>query len=131
MRSLPAGPRRPLLIIEDDPDVRDAFFDMLDEAGHSIFIAKNGAEALALLPTLPPLGLVLVDLMMPVMDGAEFLARAHELRLLEGVPVFVLSAAASRGLLPGATGFLPKPVDLDDLLRLAARYCGPSTPETT
>jgi CheY-like chemotaxis protein len=116
--------RRPVLLVEDDPDVREAFLDVIDEAGYRVFTASNGADALKLLPELPPVGLVLVDMMMPVMDGIEFISRVREAAALRGVPVILLTAAARIAAPPGVNGVLQKPVDLDDLLRTVKSHCG-------
>jgi CheY-like chemotaxis protein len=69
-----------VLIVEDDLNIRDTLEDALTEEGHTVFVARNGAEALATLTHLPRPALVVLDLWMPVMDGPAFL---RELRSRE------------------------------------------------
>src|SRR5260370_35631662 len=64
---------RPILIVEDDLDIRDALQEILEDEGYLPYAAANGAEALEVLDRVPKPGLVLLDLMMPVMDGYQFL----------------------------------------------------------
>jgi CheY-like chemotaxis protein len=109
-----------IMIIEDDPAIRHVLRETLVDEGHEVIEVANGEQALAALEAYesPPDAIVL-DLMMPVMDGWAF--RAEQLRrdLATGTPVIVLSA--SRRAQPSAddlsaTSVLPKPFDLDDLI---------------
>jgi CheY-like chemotaxis protein len=116
--------RRPLLLIEDDADLRGTFEDIIDEAGYPLFVAASGREALARLPALPPLALVLVDFTMPEMSGLEFLTAARSRGLLGDTPVVLMTAAARLAPPAGLSGFLKKPLELDDLFAMLERYCG-------
>ena len=128
-------PRRPLvLVVEDDTDVRDSIEAALAWEGYATAAAPEGREALRLLERHPPPCLILLDLMMPVMNGRTFLAEMSRRPVLSSIPVVVLSATAelevARRTLP-ATAFLQKPVSLDTLLEVVARLCGPPDPEAS
>jgi DNA-binding response OmpR family regulator len=117
--------RTPLLLVEDDDDIRDTLAEILTQEGYAVLGARDGREALDLAARMPP-RLILLDLRMPVMDGVEF--RQCQLRdpQLFDVPVIVLTAAndeiASDSVLQGC-GRLRKPVDLDELLAAVAAAC--------
>jgi CheY-like chemotaxis protein len=116
----------PILVIEDDKDIRDQLVEILSLEGYSVVAASNGKTGLeTLLSMACDPCLVLLDLMMPVMDGAAFLAtlrRSHPEKC-ENIPFVVFSAG---GALKDACvrETVKKPVDLDSLLRIVAKYCG-------
>jgi two-component system response regulator MprA len=121
-------PKCTVLVVEDDRDVRDAIAEVLDDSGYLPVLAANGREALARLRSGEPLPhLILLDLMMPEMDGWEFRSVQGSDPALSGVPVVVLTAhadaqdAADR---MHAAGFLRKPVQLTELLAVVARHGG-------
>ena len=103
-----------VLIVDDERDIRDAIAELLSEEGYEVHGASDGAEALTKARDFHP-GLVLLDLMMPGMDGWEFRDRQRVDPELAGIPVVVLSAL---GRVPGvdAAAYLQKPFELDDLL---------------
>jgi CheY-like chemotaxis protein len=109
-----------VLVIEDDFDLRDALVPVLEYDGHRVVSAANGQEALDRLQTMAnPPSVILLDLMMPVMDGEQF--RTEQLRdpNLASIPVVVMSAhsrAEERAARMGAAGCLVKPIDIDTLL---------------
>jgi CheY-like chemotaxis protein len=115
-----------ILLVDDDDDVREAFIDVLSDEGYEITTARNGCEALELLRRGPRPGIILLDLMMPVMDGFEFRAQQLADPSLADLPVVVLTAGLVservRQLRPLAC--LTKPFDLDDLLRVVAATDG-------
>ena len=113
----------PILVVDDDPDIREALRDILDDAGYSVVLAFHGQMALELLGTMGPPCLVLLDWMMPVMDGAQFLHLLRENPLYDTVKV-ILCTASGRDVPPGAQGLLRKPFELDELLSVVARSCG-------
>jgi CheY-like chemotaxis protein len=118
----PSGGR--ILIIEDDPDVRVTLVDLLEDAGYPVDCAANGQEALDHLRrgTLP--SVILLDLMMPVMDGWEFRREQRRDPRVANVPVIVLSALdRTRVGDLGEAAFMKKPLDFDRLLELVRRYC--------
>jgi CheY-like chemotaxis protein len=111
---------RPVLLVDDDPDVRDALGETLREEGFEVVTAQNGREAMRWLRERRPASCVIVlDLMMPIMDGNEFLREKRTDAALAALPVVVVSA--SRGGLkvetaPDVRVCLSKPIDMDRLL---------------
>ena len=113
----------PILVVEDDPDVRDALVLVLEREGYAVTSANNGQEALERLRAAPP-ALVILDLMLPVMDGFEFRVQQLQDPALARVPVIVLSSGGdlSRKVEPmHVEACLSKPLDLEELLALIAR----------
>jgi two-component system, OmpR family, response regulator CpxR len=114
----------PVLIVDDDPDIRETLRFVLEDAGYVVYCAENGREALEVLDRSTPLpGLILLDLMMPVMSGDEMLKSLRAVRALAQIPVTIVTASGAP--MPAlASGLLKKPVDLDVLLRIVERSCG-------
>jgi|SRR5215471_18462779 len=118
-----------ILVVEDDPSMRASVVALLQSEGFAVRSAENGRRALELLADAPPPRLILLDLMMPVMDGWEFLA---ERRRFGSAPAASTSVVLLSGLgfingAPGISDFLRKPVDATALLDCVRRFCG--TPE--
>jgi len=123
---VPRGPRRPVLVVDDDRDIRETLRDLLELEGWPVAVARNGLEALERMREVRP-GLVLLDLFMPVMDGAEVCRRRQGDAELESIPVVVISAAPDlderlRAL--RVAGHLEKPVRIETLLDTVVRFCG-------
>ena len=123
------GPRpavhAPVLIVEDDADLREMMAQLLQLEGFDAHSVANGREALEYLKEGAPPQLILLDMMMPVMDGWEFRREQQLSPKLADVPVIVLSALdQTRVGEIGAVAFLKKPLDFDRLLDLVRRYCG-------
>ena len=118
-----------ILVVEDDLAIRETMVELLREEGYPrVTAARHGKEALTWLENAEELpGLILLDLMMPVMDGETFMAslQRHPKASLRNVPVAILTASRTRTNIPGATTWLDKPIDIDRLLGLVASYCGP------
>ncbi|HEU4731645.1 MAG TPA: response regulator [Kofleriaceae bacterium] len=114
-------PSRFVLIVDDDPDLLEVTSFVIESEGVAVKTAKNGEEALTLLRAGTPPGLVLLDLMMPVMNGWEFLSEVAKDPVLSTIPVVVLTAAAHTHV-PGAREVLFKPLDLKALLRAVEQY---------
>jgi len=115
---------RPVLVVDDDESVRQAMDWMLSDEGFSVATAENGARALERVQAECP-GLILLDMRMPIMDGWQF-ARTYRARPGPHAPIVVVTAAADareRAREIGAADFLPKPFDVDDLIRVVSRYC--------
>jgi CheY-like chemotaxis protein len=113
-----------VLIVEDDEDLREMMVEMLSIEGFHAVAAGNGREALDCLHHKPRPDVILLDLMMPVMDGWEFRRQQQADPALAKVPVVVLSAlddARARAL--GGTAFFKKPPDFDSLVHLVRNYC--------
>ena len=104
-----------LLIVDDEVAILEALTDILSVEGYEVATAANGAEGLKRAGEDRP-DLILLDLMMPVMDGQEMLRRLKESPDLRAIPVVVMSAGrVSKSELQGSR-FLAKPFELDDLL---------------
>jgi len=121
--------RNGVLVVEDDPDIRFGLAVLLEDEGYAVVTAANGREALARLQAMPvPPFVILLDLMMPDMDGWEFRAEQRSLPLLATIPVIVLSAAAdlpTRTAKLGVAGVLQKPIHVGELLQAIKRHCPP------
>src|SRR5256885_14528924 len=114
----------PVLIIEDDADLREMMAQLVGLEGYQAHAVANGREALEYLRRVQRPELILLDLMMPVMDGWEFRREQRKDPAIADVPVIVLSALdPSRGADIGAIEFLKKPLDFDRLLALVRQYC--------
>ena len=115
---------RPVLIVEDDADLREMMAQLLALEGFGATTAANGREALEYLEQGDPPNVILLDLMMPVMDGWEFRRQQQSNPALANVPVIVLSALDPRRAADvNAVEFLKKPLDFDRLLELVRHYC--------
>jgi CheY-like chemotaxis protein len=132
MTDVAAPPRIPLLIVEDDEDIRSSLVQVLEEEGFAVTAAPNGRVALNAL-TAPERNLprlILLDMMMPVLDGRGFMdeqARAPE---LARIPVLILSASStveSMARPPNLkTSVLKKPFTLERLLTAVQTLCAGS-----
>jgi CheY-like chemotaxis protein len=111
----------PILIVEDDEPVRDAMRDILEDEGYSITCAVNGEEALRVLAADPRPRLILLDLMMPVMNGWELLRALRASATLAGIPVVVLSSLSGAEA-PAGVPAVKKPISVQALLRLVEDY---------
>ncbi len=121
---------RPVLVVDDDPDIREALRMALESEGFPVETAANGQEALDALRRGPPPRCVLLDLMMPVMDGYAFLEEQAKDRATARVPVAVVTAGhhLDRARLHGAPVYT-KPVDLDVMVdAIRSLSDGPPTP---
>jgi two-component system, chemotaxis family, chemotaxis protein CheY len=113
-----------VLVVENDPDILEALGEFLDAEGFQSHRARNGREALERLEAVRP-DLVLLDMLMPVMDGWEFVRRLRARG--SAPPLVVLSADRGLPMLAlelGAAAFLAKPFDLSELLVLVQRVLG-------
>jgi CheY-like chemotaxis protein len=111
-----------VLIVEDDIDLRDCLREELELAGHRVLPAGNGREGLELLESAGRPCLVLLDLMMPIMNGFQFLAALRDREL--DIPVVVTSAHLDMAGVPdGASEILAKPFSAAALLAVINRYC--------
>jgi DNA-binding response OmpR family regulator len=116
----------PVLIVEDDEDLREMMAQLLTLEGFETATAANGREALEYLHEHEAgrPDIILLDLMMPVMDGWEFRRRQQADPTLAPVPVIILSALDyARASNLEATAFLKKPLDFDRLVSLVRSHC--------
>jgi CheY-like chemotaxis protein len=117
-----------ILIVEDDFDIREALTQILEEEGYAVRGASHGREALDLVAEAGAPKLILLDLMMPVMNGWQFRAEQLKDPALAPVPVLVISAdpqVQTKAASLGAAGLLRKPISLDDLLEAVKTHALP------
>ena len=115
--SASSGCAHPVLVVEDDEDVREAVATILEDEGYEVVTACHGREALDVLASGARPCVVLLDLMMPVMDGWQVLEEMQRHAALATIPVIVLSASRDAGPpAPNVCRYLKKPIGLDVLL---------------
>ena len=118
-----------ILVVDDDASLRDSLREILGEAGHSVLLAGNGAEALDVLRGRRDVRLVLLDLMMPVMNGLEFLAAKGRDERISRIPVFLMSAHPRQARqVVGVASIFTKPFQTAALLREVQRLCDARRP---
>jgi CheY-like chemotaxis protein len=118
--------KRTVLLVEDDDDVRDAVEQLLTQEGFHVVAAPDGGVALQVLAEgNHRFCTVILDVLMPGVDGTEFLARARE--QLRTIPVLLFSASRLPGHLrddPQVKDLIPKPVEVEVLLEKIRAHCG-------
>ena len=121
----PAPRPRRVLIVEDNEVTRDVIALILESNGYEVSTADNGRAALERLRGGDRPGLILLDLMMPVMDGWQFREEQRRDRSLADIPVVVCTAAGegAQNAALGVAELLSKPVEADDLLAAVRRHC--------
>ena len=116
-----------MLVVEDETDARDAIATMLEDAGYKVLQAANGREALTELGDRNGrCNLILLDLMMPVMNGWDFRRKQRETPAFAAIPVVLMSAGAHLAIVRAelnAAGHITKPVEEADLLDAVRRHC--------
>ena len=121
-----------VLVVDDDSDIRYALKTVLELEGYHVALAANGREAWEWLQSAPLPALILLDLMMPVMNGTEFLGLVRTDARLRSVPVVLVTAFGSlaQSVAAKSQGLLGKPFEVEQVLGLASRYCSPRPPST-
>jgi two-component system, cell cycle response regulator DivK len=117
-----------VLVVEDNEKSMKLFRDVLQATGYRTLEATTGEDAVALAATHIP-GLVLMDVQLPGLDGVETLALLRRDERTASIPVLALTAQAMYGdrerfLAAGFDGYLAKPVDIVELLRVVGQHCG-------
>jgi two-component system chemotaxis response regulator CheY len=114
--------QRPILVVEDEPDAREALREFLQTCGFTVVCAENGQAALdeIRLRQVTP-SLILLDLMMPVMDGDNFLKRARQDERVKDIPL-ILTTAHPPEHSPATAAILVKPIRPERLLTLLRRF---------
>jgi CheY-like chemotaxis protein len=115
-----------VLVVDDDPAIRGLVADALRVEGYTVDLAAHGREALDAMRARRPATVVL-DLMMPVMDGFSFMEACHQEQLCDDVPIVVISAvqdALRRIDEVPVHACIAKPFDLDDLVKTVCSYAG-------
>lgn len=114
-----------ILVIEDDTSIRELLVELLESEGYTVTSAINGLEGLKYLQDQNRPDLILIDLMMPVMDGYTFRTEQLKNPLWSQIPTVVMSAEANAKEKMknfNITAFLSKPVELDTILKTVSRY---------
>lgn len=119
-----------ILVIEDDKDIRETIAQVLEIEGYPVSSASNGAEAVKVLEKLPKPCLILLDLMMPIMNGWQFMEKQKDDTAFASLPVVVVSALPANAAfadvkaVEGAVGYIKKPISLTALMEVVQQYCG-------
>lgn len=116
--------KKTILVVEDDLAIRESLIELLEQEGYASVAAANGQQALEQLRRPLAIDLILLDLMMPIMDGRIFLQRlrAEHSTTLRDVPVVLLTAAGDRATdVDGVSTIIKKPIDVDHLLKTIAQ----------
>jgi CheY-like chemotaxis protein len=115
-----------ILVIEDDEDIRTVLVEFLKSLGHPVDAVFDGEKALQFLSsTSTKPGLILLDMMMPIMDGLTFLREYGKTSPTDEIPIVAMTADSKLlklALDAGAQGGIRKPMDLDDLMATLARH---------
>ncbi len=120
---------RPILVIDDDLNTREAMGEFLTLHGYSVVLAADGQEGLTYLRAGMRPGLIILDLMMPEKNGFQFRVEQCLDPELEKIPVIVYSGdreAYANGFFLGAVARLDKPIDVSKLLEAVKAHCQPS-----
>lgn len=115
-----------ILLVDDDADIREAVAEALEDEGYSVHCAANGKGALEYLRTAASPCIILLDLMMPVMDGFQFRAAQQSEPAWAGIPVVVISAGGNcqeAAAELGAVACVRKPFDMKALFVAIERFC--------
>jgi CheY-like chemotaxis protein len=116
-----------ILLVDDDRDLRDVLTEALQLEGHSVTSAANGEVALTYLRSGARPCLILLDLMMPVMDGATFRETLLKDESLRDIPVVVITAGGPQiAANVNADMVLQKPLHIDAVLDVVQTYCKPA-----
>ena len=112
-----------ILVVDDDPDIRDSLQEVLEDEGYTVNCVGNGREALEYLQRSPHPCVILLDLMMPVMDGWQFRREQKQNPSIADIPLIVITATGKRPVLIDADELVMKPLDLGRLFEAIERYC--------
>lgn len=114
-----------VLVVEDNEDIRTIAVEVLRKEGYTVYEAENGRRALEVLDQLGNLPcLILLDMMMPIMDGGEFLRHVGEHHTMASLPVVVVSAGITSTNVSGAQRVIRKPLSVDLLKQVVKEFCG-------
>ena len=119
-----------IVIVEDDQSIREVLQLAIELEGYEVRTANNGEEAFSLLKELKVPCLILTDLMMPKMNGYEFIELASQTHTIASIPIVIVSATPSESDVKVMTesgkikGLVKKPVNLDYLMSIVHEHCG-------
>ncbi|MEM8535451.1 MAG: response regulator [Chloroflexota bacterium] len=117
---------RTILVVDDDPDIRDLIAMTLSDEGYNVVSCSDGRTALSLASSNPP-SLILLDLMMPTMSGWQIIKNLKATARSADIPVVLVSASRDLSYTAeelGASACLPKPFALDDLINMVMKHIG-------
>lgn len=112
-----------ILVIEDDHDTRVSLRQSLESEGYFVFSAANGKQGWEILQRIKPPCLILLDVVMPIMNGEEFIRAIETDPLLHVIPVVIVSAFPDLAKPLIAEAFVQKPINLESLLSVVQKYC--------
>lgn len=119
--------KKSILIVEDDKEIRETITEVLEIEGYKVYAAGNGQEGIDILRNCEtPPGLIILDLMMPVMDGYGFRDMQNRDEMMAAVPTVLLSADSNlvdKARQLGVKNFIKKPVEIAELTSMANRFC--------
>ncbi|HWE30205.1 MAG TPA: response regulator [Polyangia bacterium] len=116
--------RSTVMVVEDDHDIRVGVRSLLEDEGFRVLTVTNGRSALDVLERASELpSLIILDLMLPVMDGWHFAEQVRARPRLAGIPIVIMSAYDDPPPPAGVVGFIKKPLNPDTLLHLVSTYC--------
>lgn len=110
-----------ILIVDDEADIRDSLQEFFEDEGFAVTTAANGAEGLAALRSGEPPGVIILDLLMPVMDGTEMFEQLQADPTLAQLPVIISTSDPRRA--PSGVLTMKKPVNLARLLTTVRQFC--------
>jgi CheY-like chemotaxis protein len=127
VNAYPLQSRGTILVVEDDHDIRVSVRNVLEDEGFTVLTCTNGRSALDMIVREAAVGdapcLIILDLMLPVMDGWHFADLLRQDPQLGQIPIVIMSAYDSPPPPAGIVGFVKKPVDTETLLRMVAAHC--------
>lgn len=124
LRTHPFESRSTVMVVEDDHDIRVSMRALLEDEGYKVLTVTNGLAALSVLERCAELpSLILLDLMLPVMDGWHFADRMRLNPRLANIPIVIVSAYEDPPPPEGVLEFLKKPLNTDALLRVVTAHC--------
>lgn len=115
---------RNILVVEDNKEIQDSLKQALEVEWYKVYTADNGKEGMNQLSMMPTPCLILLDLMMPIMNGWEFVDEINKNLMFSSIPIVVVSAFAEKSGSPKIHGYIQKPIDLDALLNSVSKHCG-------
>jgi len=119
--------KKKIFIVEDDEAIRESLIELLEGEGYEISAAEDGQVAIDHLQSMVELpNLILLDLMMPIKDGFQFCIEKEQNEKLSRIPVVIMSADGQikeKQEQARASGYIRKPVDIDEILRAVRRHC--------
>jgi len=121
----PSDRKGPILVVDDDPDVREAISDTLQDEGYQVVESSSASDALAYLRSHSPPALIFLDWNMAPMNASQFMDEFTKEPAFEGVPVVLVTAdvhASEKATTSRYDGFITKPINLETLFSVVGRF---------